>query len=373
MHVAIDASSAVRQRGGIPEYTRQLLAGLGRVDHSNIYHVVTIGRHKAAIYELPKLPDNFIPHHIAWPYKLLRLAVQVTGQPRINRWVPEFDIFFAPHFFLPADNFNKLIITIHDVLFLDHPEWFTPREAAYFTKLVHDAARRATHIVTDSQASKADILRHKLGRDDNVSVVPLGTDVAPASAAAVARARAAYQLPDEYLLYLGTIEPRKNILNLVRAYGQLVAKGYNLPLVMAGRRGWLGQELEALLAQLDLGNHVRFLGGVTDADRVALLTGARVFLFPSLAEGFGLPPLEAMAAGTPVVTSTASSLPEVVGDAALTVEPTNTAAIAESIERILVDDDLAQALRKRGLARAAQYRWDQTARAMQTIFEKVNS
>ncbi|HIJ66566.1 MAG TPA: glycosyltransferase family 4 protein, partial [Candidatus Hydrogenedentes bacterium] len=209
---------------------------------------------------------------------------------------------------------------------------------------------------------------------DGVDVIPLGVgeDLQPAPDETQARIRAKYNLPKSFFLFLGTIEPRKNILRLVQAWSQ-IAEGCPYDLVVAGRAGWKTRPILRAMAQAPHARRIHGLGFVDEADLPALLSSATVFVWPSLCEGFGLPPLEAMACGTPVLTANASSLPETVGDAALQVDPTDVDAIAHGMQRLANDANLRAALVAKGLERAATFTWRRTAeRTIETYYKVLN-
>ncbi len=371
LRVAMDATVATKQLGGISEYTRNLLVGLAALSDQPEYFLLRFGYDQAALRDLPVLPPNFHDIHKRIPQKLLNFSWQTFGFPKVTRWLPETDLFFAPHFLVPPGDYNKLVITVHDVLFLDNPEWFLAEDVAAFTRRLGSALTRAGHVIAVSQTTKESLVKHQLVVADRITVIPSGVDLTPANPEEIARVRAIYQLPEKYLLYVGTIEPRKNILRQLEAYARLREAGIDQPFVLAGRRGWLGNELEETITRLGLEKHVILLGDFARADKAGIYGGASVFLFPSLAEGFGIPPLEAMAAGVPVVTSNVSSLPEVAGDAALLVDPHDTRAIAAAAQSIFDDPGLAERLRAAGRKRAAQYNWTTTAQATLEIFKKV--
>lgn len=371
MRIAVDASSAIRQLGGVSEYTYQLLKGLGSLKTEHEFLITTIGRNRRAMGELPDLPNNFRHYPVQYPYRLLQWGWRYLNFPKINRWLPPFDVFFAPHFLLPAGDYKKLVVAVHDVIFLDHPEWFLESDVSFFTQSLKKTLARANQVITVSEASKAAIVAKALISADRIKFVPPGVDFIPPTGDELARVKKLYNLPDSYLLFLGTLEPRKNILRILDAYRMLADSGLKFPLILAGRRGWLGQELEDKLASLNLGEKVRLLGNFDRVDRPALLAGARALVFPSLAEGFGLPVVEAMAAGVPVLTSNISSLPEAAGDAAILVDPYDVAAIAGGIEQICDDANLARDLSRRGLERAKGYTWKNTAEATLKIMEEI--
>jgi glycosyltransferase involved in cell wall biosynthesis len=237
--------------------------------------------------------------------------------------------------------------------------------------------RRAAAIIAVSENTRRDVTRLMGIPAEKIVVIHEGVNPAYHGAIAageVARVRQKYHLPARYLLFLGTLEPRKNIGVLLEAYHALLARDDSVPrLVVAGRKGWLFEPVFQKVEALGLGERVSFTDWVPEADTPALVAGAEVFVYPSLYEGFGLPPLEAMACGTPVITSTASSLPEVVGDGGLLVDPHDAAGLAQALERLLADDALRADLRGRALARARQFTWEAAARQTLAVYAQVLS
>lgn len=372
MKIAIDASAAVRQLGGVSEYAYRIIESLGRLKSPHDYYLATVGRDRSSLRSLPRLPRQFHEYPIRLPYRLVNWFWRVVGWPKLNMFLPKFDLFFAPHFLVPPVTARRLVVAVHDVLFLDHPEWFTPTDAAYFRQEVARACRRADHVLTLSQASKDSIIRHQLIAPDRISIVHLAGDFAAPTDDDRARVRAKYSLPEEYFLFIGTIEPRKNIMRLLAAQRVLIDSDSTIPLVIAGRRGWIGEEFDTAVTELGP-DAVRVLGSFDLADRDALLAGATALVFPTLAEGFGIPVLEAMSAGVPVLTSNCSSLPEVAGDAALLVDPTDVSAITAGMRDLATNDQLRQRLITAGLARSKQFTWHKAAERVLAIFEKVGA
>lgn len=250
-----------------------------------------------------------------------------------------------------------------------------PRGVLYYLKnRLSDVAARSHLVLTVSESTRSDLVRH-LGLDPRKIVVAhLGVDrdfrpVTDSETRTAVRAR--YHLPDRFLLFLGTIEPRKNLVGLLKAYEQARARGLDVPLVLAGGLGWMCRDIFRTLRTDGLEQHVISTGYVRDEDRAALYSMADVFLYPSFYEGFGLPVLEAMACGLPVITSRVSSLPEVGGDAALYVDPASIDEIASGLLRLTQSDSLRETLRERGLKQAAKFTWDDCARTILRAFEDV--
>jgi glycosyltransferase involved in cell wall biosynthesis len=263
---------------------------------------------------------------------------------------------------------------VHDVTFLLLPGRYPATRRLYMQGVTRAAVRVADAIITPSQAVRADVIERLGVSAERVVAIPEAA--APhfrpvEDEAALTTVRTKYGLPERYLLSVGSLEPGKNRARLIAAYARLRAEGAAEPIVIAGQPAWRYQGDLDLAGRLGLRDSVRFLGYAPDEDLPALYSGASAFVFPSLYEGFGLPVLEAMACGTPVITSNVSATAEVAGDAALLVDPRDVAALTEAIARVLVDAGLRAGLRARGLERAAQFSWARTARETLLIYETV--
>ncbi len=237
------------------------------------------------------------------------------------------------------------------------------------------AARQVDHIIAVSESTKRDLIRLLGVPEDRVSVIyeaahPLFSPVTNTDA--LDRTRARYQLTSPFMLFVGTLEPRKNLPTLLRAFRGLRDK-YKSPasLVIVGNRGWLADEVDRTIAELNLGDAVRFLGGIPNDELVYLYNAATAFVFPSFYEGFGLPPLEAMACGTPVITSNVSSLPEVVGDAAMLINPEDVDALTVAMARVLSDEKIQREMRDKGLKRAQAFSWERAASETLAVYRQV--
>jgi glycosyltransferase involved in cell wall biosynthesis len=261
---------------------------------------------------------------------------------------------------------GRYVATIHDMIPLLWPQWVTRKHRLVVTAAYYRLRQQADMVITPSEATKADIVRHLQIDPQRIAVIPWGCDQRfqpwgdPEHFAAVQQR---YRLPAEYLLFVGTLEPRKNLTTLLHAYAMLRAErpGEDLKLVVAGRTGWLYADIFDTVKTLALDEEVIFTGFVDDEDLPDLYRGAQLFVFPSLYEGFGLPILEAMASGVPVITSATASMPEVAGDAAILVDPHDSEAIAEGMAQVLAEDRLRQAMIQKGLARARRFTWDTVA------------
>ncbi len=270
----------------------------------------------------------------------------------------------------PLAQRHPLVLSIFDLIHLRYPEEYSPLHPVYYRLVVRPLVRRARAVITLSEASKRDLVE-RLGADpDRVHVTPLAAEArfAPQPPEVIARVRATHDLAPRYLLHLSNYRRHKNAEGVARAFARLRREGSAASLVLAGNpppafRAWLARE--------GLDDGVRVLGHADDADLPALYAGARAFVFPSRCEGFGLPPLEAMACGTPAIVSNGSSLPEVVGDGALLVDPEDTAAIAEAMGALIADDAQHADLSTRGRARAARFSWERVVRETRAVYERA--
>lgn len=266
------------------------------------------------------------------------------------------------------------VVTIHDAFAYVYPETHNRLDNWRYRWHLPQAARRADAVVTVSESSRRDLRRYLGLLDDRVHLMTEGVNprFRPIEDADQRRAvLTRYGITPPYLLYLGGLNARKNLARLFEAYAGLRVHHPGVTLVIGGKRQWQTGEMERALQELRLEDHVHFTGYVDDADLPALYSGAEAFVFPSLYEGFGLPPLEAMACGTPVVTSNVSSLPEVVGEAALTVDPYDVAGLTDAIHQVLTDQQLRRQLRQLGLVQAARFTWEATAQATYRLYEQL--
>ncbi len=375
MRIAIDYTAAIHQGAGIGSYVRNLVAALLAEDSSNQYTLLSSGR-PAPEHPFPIAPNVrgrsiFIPDrylNILW-YRW-RLPVPAT------LFAGAADLYHGPDFVLPPLGKKvRKIVTIHDLAFLEHPEYAVPSLAAYLRKVVPESVAMADVVATVSSEVSRTLVEHFQTPREKLTVIPNG--VAPyfrriTDPLILAATRHKFALKHPLLLGVGTLEPRKNHLGLIKAFYQ-AQKQKNGPamLAIAGGPGWLYEETRELVAQLKLERKVRFLGRVTDLELVTLYSMADVFAFPSFFEGFGIPPLEAMACGAPVITSNTSSLPEVVGDAALLIDPGDVNALAQAILRILGNEQLRTELVKKGYQRVQQYTWATSARKVLKVYQKM--
>ncbi len=367
MRIAIDARKL--HDFGVGTYVRNLLRHLARLDTQTEYVLLC----REEDHSLPSLlGPNFravretsgnysIREQIHIPYALMREQV---------------DLFHAPHYVLPAAVPCRSVVTIHDTIHLMFPQYLPNRLAPYYARAaMWTAVRRSDRILTVSATSKRDILKFFDVPPEKIEVVPNAIDerfdVEPREEEVV-RVRERYQLTGRFLLYVGNVMPHKNLERLIDAFARLRKDGFDdLRLLIIGNEISRLPALRRAVHHHKLHKHVRFLGFLPDEMLAVLYRLAAVFVFPSLYEGFGLPPLEAMASGTPVVTSNVSSLPEIMGDAALLVNPYDPESIKQGIAAVLSDDGLREQLRRKGLARARDFSWERSVERTLRIYREV--
>jgi glycosyltransferase involved in cell wall biosynthesis len=372
MLIGVDASRAVAaRRTGTENYSFYLIRELLALDEA----------HRFRLYFNQAPPWDLLPGAAEWrvmPFPRLWTHLRLSWEMLVD---PP-DLLFVPSHVLPLLHPRRSAVTVHDLGFLYHPEAHTLSQNLYLRWSTRHNARAATRVLADSQATRRDLVYHYSIPDSKIAVVYPGRDetLAPVTDLALLSAvRARYGLAGPYLLYVGTLHPRKNLVRLVEAFGSLLrssadgprAPTAGLQLVLAGKKGWLYDDILDQVRKLGLSDRVVLTGYVPDADLPALLSGALAFVFPSLYEGFGLPLLEAMACGTPVICSNASSLPEVAGDAALLVDPTDTEALAEALAHLLADEGLRRALVERGFRQMQRFSWRRCAEETLHVLEEV--
>jgi len=356
---------------GIGTYIRNLLRHLARLDRDTEFVLLCRPEDAAS---LTSLGSNFRP--VAETASNYSIAEQLRIPVALQR--EAVTLFHAPHYVLPPLVRCRSVVTIHDCIHLMFPQYLPNRMAlAYARTSIRMAARRATRVLTVSESSKRDILRFVDTEPEKIDVIYNAYDerfgVEPREEDVV-RVRERYQLHDEFVLYAGNVKPHKNLERLIEAFDRVRKRGLDhLKLVIIGDEISKYTSLRRAVHRHQLHNYVRFLGYLPEETLAVMYRLAGVFVFPSLYEGFGLPPLEAMASGTPVVTSNLSSLPEVTGDAAVLVDPYDPDAIADGIERVLTDERVRRDMRRKGIARARQFSWEASVKRVHDIYQEVSA
>jgi glycosyltransferase involved in cell wall biosynthesis len=300
-------------------------------------------------------------------HRLERWALAIELLPR------RLDVFHSPDFIPPAFGAKRRVITVHDLNFLYFPHYLTAESRRYYVDQISWAVRVADQIIADSKHTRCDLIERLQVPAGKVTTIylaanPIYTTVP--SAAAVGATLARYNLPRDFILFVGTLEPRKNIPTLLRSYAQVRATaGIDVPLVLVGGEGWLYEEVFHSVEKLKLGEHVRHLRGLADEQLVHLYHAAALLALPSHYEGFGLPPLEAMHCGCPVVVSNRGSLPEIVGSAGMVLDAEDVEAWAEALVRLMGDAGLRERMAKAGHEQAQRFTWRATAQATLRLYE----
>ena len=413
MKVGIDYTAAVWQGAGIGRYTRELIRAIveqGReFEYTLFYAAGQLAPDSPYLADLSRLcathpnvravPIPLTPRRLTQIWQRLRLPLPVEV------FTGPLDLLHAPDFVLPPTR-ARTILTIHDLSFLVHPECAVPSMVRYLTDAVPRSLRRADIVLADSEATRQDLARLLAVAPERVAVVYPGVAprFRPLPPEQTEPVRRRLDLPERFLLFVSTLEPRKNLVRLLEAFARVIEpttddrrptandrRGGNtqhiirntqpvspphpltpspLHLVIAGRRGWLYEEVFATIERLQLGERVRVLDFIDDNDLPALYNLAWVFTYPSIYEGFGLPALEALACGTPVVTADNSSLPEVVGDAAVLAPAEDVAALADAIGRVVSDEALRARLKAAGPPHARLFTWERAARQVLACYRR---
>jgi glycosyltransferase involved in cell wall biosynthesis len=367
LQIGVDASRVDRgHRTGTEQYSAQLLEALGEIDRRNRYTLYANGRAKPRL----RLPSNFRARLIPFPrlWTHARLSLEMASRSP--------DVLFVPAHVVPLAH-PRTVVTIHDLGYRAFPEAHPPLARRYLDLSTRWSAAVARRVIVPSEATARDLTAAHGTPAGRIVVIPHGYHprFRPLDRAVVDAGLGRLGIARPYVLFVGTLQPRKNLARVLAAFEHLAAEGWPGQLVLVGQRGWLSDPIFAATARpgSPARGRVHLTGYLADDDVPIVYNGAEALAFPSLYEGFGLPALEALACGTPVLTSDTSSLPEVVGDAALKVDPLDTAAIAAGLARLTGDADLRADLRQRGLARAAQFTWRRAAERTLAVLEAVAS
>ncbi len=369
MRIALDAIPLVAAKTGIGHYTDALAEWLARVHTDHQYELISP-------FDFEFDPCHGTPANLSKKYIPVRSIFRkwwLIGLPSFLQISP-VDLFHGTNYCVPVFAPCPTIVTVHDMSLLAQSGTHESENVRRGKRRLPIMIRRAKMIIAPSEWTKQEIIRHLGTKPEKIRVIP-----------EAARDKMKPLLPEEqtavlykhgirspYLLFVGTIEPRKNLVTLVRAYHELLRETPHQPqLVMCGGRGWLEDDVFRLVEELKLQDQVRFTGYVDDADLPALYSGAEAFVYPSIYEGFGLPPLEAMACGTPVITSNVSSLPEVVGEAGLLHDPQDHRALTRHFVTLLGDRAASDKLQRAGLTQASLFSWERAARETQSLYDEV--
>jgi glycosyltransferase involved in cell wall biosynthesis len=363
--IGIDARLTYYTQGGISQYTQHLLRELPELARHHTFQVLHSWKDERDLAKSTmRRVSCWTPSH----HRFERLALALEVAPR------RLDLLHSPDFIPPLFGAGKYVITIHDLAFLHYPQFLTAESRRYYNGQIAAAVQRADRIISVSEATRRDVIDLLEVAPEKLDVVLEGVtaNFRPLPPGDLIPALEKYRLTAGYILFVSTLEPRKNVSGLLRAYAALRAILPDTPpLVLVGDQGWLPEPVYGMAEKLNLGDHVRWLGRVSYEMLPALYGAAGVFCLPSFYEGFGLPPLEAMACGTPVIVSQRASLPEVVGEAGLLINPDDTDDLAEALRRVVTDSTLAADMRKNGLTQAGKFSWRRAAQETLAVYERT--
>ncbi len=363
MRIGIDARLVYYSQAGIGQYILHLVNSLAEIDRENEYVLLQSRKDETTILEQPNFRrvSLWTPSH----HRLERYALNVELM-RLG-----LDVLHSPDFIPPHRPSCRSVITVHDLAFLLYPHFLTKESARYYGH-IDEAVRWTDHIIAVSQSTRRDTIQHLGVPEDKITVVheaanPIFRPIDRQEARDQVRDRHGVDAP--FVLFVSTIEPRKNVPTLLRAVWQLVeCYKEEVHLVLAGGKGWLFEDAFAVVDELDMDDRVHFVGRVTSEELLSLYNAAELLAHPAFYEGFGLPPLEAMACGLPVIVSNVASLPEVVGDAGLLIDPHDVDELTVAMWRILNLPDLRQELIDKGQRQAARFSWERAARETLEIY-----
>jgi glycosyltransferase involved in cell wall biosynthesis len=375
MNILINATVIAKKRAGVGVYAENLIRELVSAKRDAHLFILALSDDKDLDYsDHSNVTMIWAPARI---FRILPLRFVLLEQLILPflLWKHKIDVVHSLHFSFPLIQFtSKRVVTIHDMTFFSMPEVHIPLKTFIFRRFIKASARWADSLIFVSRSAEHDY-RERFGQPrGSTSVIYHGKNdlfVPSTDPTLIADLLSRYSLPRRFILFVGTIEPRKNLLRLVNAFATIAASNPNTSLVLAGMKGWLYDEIFENVCRLNLESRIHFTGFVAERDKPTLIGAAAVFAYPSLYEGFGIPVLEALACGTPTVTSNVSSLPEVAGTAALMVDPHNTDEIAAALDRLLNDQTLRAALREASLHQAAKFTWPKAAKETLDVYKSA--
>jgi glycosyltransferase involved in cell wall biosynthesis len=378
LKIGIDARWIFREISGVGRVTEKLIRNLAEIDRENFYYLFFREPYLLEKY-FRRWPDSPRLRPVLVPWGIFAPGGQWGIPSRVREL--DLDIFHSTNYFIPLflKKDVKVIATVHDLIPLKFPQ-FTPRAwktrlHPLFRRVLVRSTRRADRVITVSHHTRRDLVADLSLPPEKIAVVYNGIDEAyrPQGGEKIRPVlEEKLDFTGPYLLYVGRFDPYKNVVGLIRAFGEFLLHRSDEPrLVLAGHHDRRYPQAAQAVSELGLSSRVVFLGGVDEETLVALYNGARILILPSLYEGFGLPPLEAMACGTPVIASDRGSLPEVVGEAGLLIDPEHTRAIASAIKKLWDSEELRRSFRERGLARAQKFSWRRAARETLKIYREL--
>jgi len=371
MRIGIDARLPYYHHGGISQYTLHLIKALGESSGNDSYKIFS--SRKDEYDYIPEGQENFLSYKVWTPchHRLERWTLGLEILPR------RLDVFHSPDFIPPKVGAMKRVITVHDLNFLLFPEFVDADSHRYYANQISSAVNEADHIIADSHHTRQDIISILNVPANKVTTIHLAANPIFSFLAAEDEIKSTlgrFGLSADFILYVGTLSPRKNIMTLFESYRRLIQEtNIQVPLVLVGGKGFQYQEIFSAIEDLSLSNQVHHFEGLTDGDLARLYRAAGVFVLPSYYEGFGLPALEAMHCGCPVIVSNRSSLPEVVGAAGLLIDADDVDGWAQAMQKVLSDPEKRGVLSKAGIVQAKKFSWHKTAEQTVKIYHSLAS
>ena len=363
MKIGIDVSQIVYGTG-VSRYTEELVKNLVRIDSNNQYILFFSSlRQKIFNFQFSIFNKNVIIKNFKLPPTLLDLLWNRWHVVDIENFMGQIDIFHSSDWTQPPAKAKK-VTTVHDVSFLRYPESFPQKIIEVHQRRLKWVKKECDRVIVDSRTTKDDLVRLLGFNEKRIRVVYLGVDKLKVQSAKLKVKEG------NYFLYIGTLQPRKNLLRLIRAFGEIRDRE-GVKLVIGGKKGWLYEEIFEEVKRLNLQDKVIFKGFVSEEEKISLMQNALAFVYPSLYEGFGMPVLEAMSAGCPVITSNISSLPEVAGKAALLVNPHKTEEIVSAMKKVMIDSALRRELSEKGRKQANKFTWKKTAQETLKVYQEL--
>lgn len=371
MRIGIDATALPPQPVGAGTYIVNLIRTFAQLDHGHQF-VVYAQQHGKEIIAVPEqpgiewvtLPDRSPAYRLIWEQTFFPILVKRK----------QVDLLHSLHYTRPLFLPCASVVTFHDMTFFLYPQLHTRSKRLFFPPAIRLSARLADAMITISENTRLDAIRLLNIPPDKIYGIPLAANESYrliTDQHLLESARPKYHLPQEFMLYVGIVEPRKNVPMLLRCYHELLRQGTAIPLVIVGRFGWMYEEVLRLVDELGLKDKVLFTGYVPSQDLPLIYNLAQVFVYPSIYEGFGLPPLEAMACGVPVITTAVSSMPEHVGEAGLLIPPQDEKALVEAMQKVLSDGTLRAQMSQKGRAQAAKFSWKRVAQETLQVYQRV--
>ena len=365
-HIGIDARLVQYRVGGTSRYIREIVNAFEQLQPAHRFTILESRKSKSRISERFTFAKTWTPPHHAWERPALSLEL----------WRHRFDLLHSPDFIAPVRGARRHVITVHDLSFIHYPEYLTADSRRYYNGQIRESVKRADHILSVSQATKQDLINMLDVPAEKISVQLHGVDESfkPLPRRVTAPTIRELALPAEFVLFVGTLEPRKNLVGLARAYRDLLLElPYAPKLVLIGRAGWHYEKLMTDLESVGLAEKMIIKQNVSDAQLPAVYNHALALVTPSFYEGFGLPALEAMACGTAPIVSRVASLPEIVGDVGMLIDPHDPGTITAALKLALTDSAWREAQSAAGQRRAAGFRWQNTARGVLESYEAALS